>query len=101
MNQRLLDMTDPCVEIDSLGLSSQLPSPSTALLILLLTFHRRKIDTGTPQTQAMSARKLHQCWNVLHQQCETSELASRMISLVNEDGCTVAWERLSSAFLFR
>lgn len=99
MNQYLLDITDLFDEIDSLGLTKHLPSPSTALLILVLTFHWRLVDTGTPLEQAASARTLHKCWNMMHKLQETSKLGVRMIALVRDTVCTDIWERLSSKLL--
>lgn len=97
--QCLLDITDIFDEIDSLGLSEHLPCPSTALLILVLTYHRRPLDTGTPRAQATSARTLRKCWNMIHKLEETSELAGRMISVVRDDMCIDVWEWLSSGLL--
>lgn len=101
MSQCLLDMTDVFEEVNSLNLSSQLPSPSTVLLVLVLTFHRREVNTGMQHTQALSARKLHICWSVMDQLREASEQANHVISLVNEGGSSDLWERLSSALLWQ
>lgn len=94
--QCLLDATDLFDEIDSLGLSEQLPCPSSALLALVLTYYRRSLRTDMQGEKPVNARSLHRCWNVTQKLKDTCELACHMIDAVEGAACADMWERLSS-----
>lgn len=98
-DQYLAQMTDLFDEVDSLELTEQLPWPSTALLILVLTDHCRLVDMGTPSVQKTSARTMHKCWNMVRKVEATSVLARRTIAHVNNGAGTELWERISSTLL--
>lgn len=95
----LCEVTELVDEVETLDLAQNLPTPATALLVLVLAFHRREIDVGTPSTQSTSARKLHRCWNVIRKLSETSELAKSVVALAGRDDGADLWERLSSTLL--
>lgn len=99
MNQVVLDISNIFEEVHSLGLSSSLPHPAVALLLLVLAFHQRAVDTGTPSAQMSSSLKLHHSWNVLNEIRERSDLARHVTELLAEKPATDIWERLSSALL--
>ena len=99
MDEYLLQMADLFDEIDSLGLSEQLPCACTPLIALVLAYHWRLVETGTPDSQKSGARVIHRCWNVMQKLQESSDLATCMIALVREGQDTNVWERLSSAMI--
>ncbi|KAL4897845.1 hypothetical protein BDV59DRAFT_190652 [Aspergillus ambiguus] len=95
----LLDISNIFEEVHSLGLSSNLPSPAVALLLLVLTLHRRAVDTGTPATQTTASLKLRQCWNILNEMREPSEIAKVVTEILTENPAADIWEKLSSELL--
>ncbi|PLB50094.1 hypothetical protein P170DRAFT_473670 [Aspergillus steynii IBT 23096] len=90
--QYVLDMTDIFDEVQSLGLSDNLPSPCMALLILSFSFHRRSVELETPSARTVGARALHKCWNGIRQLQETSVLGRRMVLLVEDNVRADIWD---------
>ncbi|KAL4876839.1 fungal-specific transcription factor domain-containing protein [Aspergillus karnatakaensis] len=84
-------------EVHSLDLSMSLPGPAVSLLVLALTYHRRGLNQ--PGTNARSAIRLHQCWNMISRLQDVSVLAKYMHALLTDTASTDLWDRLSSALL--
>lgn len=82
-----------------MGLLGHLPSSSTALLVLVLTYHKRPLSTTISLDQAKRARSLHKCWNMIHRLEETSRLASLMTGTVKDSVCEDMWEQLLAGLL--
>ena len=98
-DRHLAELTDLFDEIDSLALTEKMPAPVAALLILVMAYHRRPVDTGTPSAQKASARALHRSWNMIRGIGETSDLARQAIVRLDNGAGVDLWERLASALL--
>ena len=92
----LLDVTDVLDEIDSLELSEQLPCPTSALIILALAYHKRHAQSPSQGGVQPSPRPLHKCWKVLQRLKETSDLAARMTTSVQDESCDEIWASILS-----
>lgn len=92
----LLDVTDVLDEIDSLELSEQLPCPTSALIILALAYHKRCARIPSQGGVQSSPRPLHKCWKVLRRLKETSDLAARMTTSVEDESCDQIWASILS-----
>ncbi|KAJ5685519.1 hypothetical protein N7536_008138 [Penicillium majusculum] len=95
----LLDITDVFDEIDCLELSEQLPCPTSALLILVLGYHRQPFQASIEINARQSSRSLHKCWKILRKLKETSHLAARMSAAVEGTICDELWESISTIHL--
>ncbi|KAL2826264.1 fungal-specific transcription factor domain-containing protein [Aspergillus cavernicola] len=94
----LISITELFEEVYSLDLSSFLPSPAVALLVLALTYHRRILERHGSEIPR-SALKLHQCWNIMNRLRDSSVLAGGMQALLTDTASTGPWGRLSSGLL--
>ncbi|KAJ5417023.1 uncharacterized protein N7487_000573 [Penicillium crustosum] len=95
----LLDITEVLDEIDCLELSEQLPCPTSALLILVLGYHRQPSQASIEINARQSSRSLHKCWKILRKLKETSHLAARMSAAVEGTICDELWESISTIHL--
>ncbi|KAF9886172.1 hypothetical protein FE257_011997 [Aspergillus nanangensis] len=86
-------------EVYSLDLARYLPGPCATLLILVLTFHWRVVNQGSPNVQRKSSLRFHQCWGILTQLQVASELARNVVSAPGDDPSGDIWERLSYQLL--
>jgi hypothetical protein len=98
LERYLVSITDLFEEIYSLDLSTFLPGPAVALLVLALTYHRRLVDRQGGETPR-SALKLHQCWNIMQRLRDTSVLAKGMQASLASAAIQDPWERLSMGLL--
>lgn len=92
----LLDVTDVLDEVDSLELSEQLPCPTSVLVILALAYHKRYVQSPSQGGVQPSPRPLHKCWKVLQRLKETSDLAARITTSVQDESCDEIWASILS-----
>ncbi|KAI9372228.1 hypothetical protein BJX61DRAFT_553085 [Aspergillus egyptiacus] len=98
LEQSLIEATDIFEEVYSLDLSGFLPAPATALLVVVLIYHRRLSQTPTAHGRK-SALKLHQCWNIMHQLHDASALAKEMDGLLTDGSLEDRWDWLDASLL--
>ncbi|KAJ5823877.1 hypothetical protein N7447_006217, partial [Penicillium robsamsonii] len=92
----LLDITNVFDEIDCLELCEELPCPTSALLILALAYHRQRSHASSRTNTRQGSRSLHKCWKILRKLKETSYLAARMATAVEDARCDELWKSIST-----
>ncbi|KAJ5958492.1 uncharacterized protein N7479_005642 [Penicillium vulpinum] len=94
-----LDIADVFDEIDCLELSEQLPCPTSALLILLLAYHKQLSHANTERNTRQNSRSLHKCWKILQKLKETSDMAARVTAAVEDATCDEICDELWASIL--